>query len=144
MTKENKKAMEENSDISMIQEETTESSVTSSESINDKFMELEEKEAELQERERLLDNRERLLEEQDQHLRKREQALAVGTKEEPATAPKGLEFVFRDKHYKFQDDAPKSILFSGEVLTQEEITKDEEILVQLIGGKSPLIVEMFN
>lgn len=50
-----------------------------------------------------------------------------------------IGFVFREKRYKFADDAPEIILFGGENLTQEEIIKNEDVLVRLIGGNSHLI-----
>ena len=53
-------------------------------------------------------------------------------------------FIFRGKHYRFADDAPKVILFAGEALSQEEIANDEDLLLQLIGGHSPLISKLTN
>ena len=53
-------------------------------------------------------------------------------------------FVFRGKHYRFADDAPKMILFAGEALTHQDIISDEEVLLQLIGGDSPLIRKLAN
>jgi len=51
-------------------------------------------------------------------------------------------FVFRGKHYRFADDAPKMILFAGEALSHQDIISDEEVLLQLIGGQSPLISKL--
>lgn len=51
-------------------------------------------------------------------------------------------FVFRGKHYRFADDAPEMILFAGEALTHQDIISDEEVLLQLIGGHSPLISKL--
>ena len=45
-------------------------------------------------------------------------------------------------NYKFTDDAPKVLLIGGESLSQEEIANDEELLLQLIGGHSPLISKL--
>jgi len=53
-------------------------------------------------------------------------------------------FIFRGKHYRFADDAPQMILIGGEALSQEEIANDEELLLQLIGGHSPLINKLTN
>ena len=53
-------------------------------------------------------------------------------------------FVFRGKHYRFANDAPKMILFAGEALTHQDIISDEEVLLQLIGGDSPLIRKLEN
>lgn len=52
------------------------------------------------------------------------------------------EFEFEGGVYAFADDAPELILFGGKGLTQEEIAKDEDILLQLIGGKSSLIIKI--
>lgn len=51
----------------------------------------------------------------------------------------GLEFEFRKDKYKFNDDAPKLILFGGVARTQEELSKDEDALVWLISEDSSLI-----
>ena len=51
-------------------------------------------------------------------------------------------FVFRGKHYRFADDAPEVILFAGEALSHQDIISDEEVLLQLIGGQSPLISKL--
>ena len=53
-------------------------------------------------------------------------------------------FIFRGKHYRFAADAPKVILFAGEALSHQEIISDEEVLLQLIGGHSPLISKLEN
>ena len=53
-------------------------------------------------------------------------------------------FIFRGKHYRFADDAPKMILFAGEALSHQDIISDEEVLLQLIGGDSPLIRKLAN
>ena len=94
-----------------------------------------------------LNRREHALNEVEKHLNAREQQLdqyeeqLKGTPEKPTEeAPhKGHEFTFRDVNYKFTDDAPKVLLIGGESLSQEEIANDEELLLQLIGGQSPLI-----
>lgn len=61
-----------------------------------------------------------------------EETTSTDSKEE-------IGFVFREKRYKFADDAPEIIFFGGENLTQEEIIKNEDVLVHLIGGNSHLI-----
>lgn len=101
----------------------------------------------LNEREKALNEREKALNEVEKHLNAREQQLdqyeeqLKGTPEKPTEeAPhKGHEFTFRNVNYKFTDDAPKVLLIGGESLSQEEIANDEELLLQLIGGHSPLI-----
>jgi len=106
----------------------------------------------LNEREEALNRREHALNEVEKHLNAREQQLdqyeeqLKGTPEKPAEeAPhKGHEFTFRNVNYKFTDDAPKVLLIGGESLSQEEIANDEELLLQLIGGHSPLINKITN
>ena len=101
----------------------------------------------LNEREEALNRRELALNEVEKHLNAREQQLdqyeaqLKGTPEKPTEeAPrKGYEFTFRNVSYKFADDAPQMLLIGGEALSQEEIANDEELLLQLIGGHSPLI-----
>lgn len=57
----------------------------------------------------------------------------------PAKVVPGVEFKFEGQSYKFKDSAPKSIRIDGVVKTQKELAKDEESLLQLIGGNSGLI-----
>ena len=101
----------------------------------------------LNEREAALNQREQALNEVEKHLNAREQQLNQleeqlnGNPEEPTaeTPHKGHEFTFRNVRYKFADDAPQVLLIGGEALSQEEIANDEDLLLQLIGGQSPLI-----
>lgn len=89
------------------------------------------------------------LNQREQALDEREKALALReSSQEVADAPKvseekreGHAFSFRGKQYQFADDAPLQILFGGEAYTQEEIAENEDVLVQLIGGGSALIVK---
>lgn len=126
-----------------VSEASTESDYTQAQALN-------EREAALNEREEALNRREHALNEVEKHLNAREQQLdqyeeqLKGTLEEPtAEAPhKGHEFTFRNVRYKFTDDAPKVLLIGGESLSQEEIANDEELLLQLIGGHSPLISKL--
>ena len=128
-----------------VSEASTESDDTQAQALN-------EREAALNEREEALNRRELALNEVEKHLNAREQQLdqyeeqLKGTPEEPTEeAPhKGHEFTFRDVNYKFTDDAPKVLLIGGESLSQEEIANDEELLLQLIGGHSPLINKLTN
>lgn len=69
------------------------------------------------------------------------QALENGETATISEPEKSIEFDFRGEKYKFSDDAPKHILFGGETYTQDEVSQDEDILLHLIGGKSPLIVK---
>nr|DAR05775.1 MAG TPA: hypothetical protein [Caudoviricetes sp.] len=124
----------------------------STESNDTQAQALNEREAALNKREETLNEREKALNEVEKQLNAREQQLdqyeaqLKGTPEKPTEeAPrKGHEFTFRNVNYKFADDAPEMILIGGEVLSQEEIANDEELLLQLIGGHSPLINKLTN
>lgn len=134
------------------EEKNTPVSEASTESNDTQAQALNEREAALNEREEALNRRELALNEVEKHLNTREQQLDQyeahlnGKPEEPtAEAPrKGHEFTFRDVNYKFTDDAPQMLLIGGEALSQEEIANDEELLLQLIGGHSPLINKLTN
>ena len=105
---------------------------------------LNEYESRLTERELRLTERELRLTERESQLDEREEALTAQVTEESQeeTPQEGVEFEFREVHYKFADDAPQVLLIGGEALTQEQIAKDEDLLLQLIGGRSPLIVKL--
>ena len=124
---------------------------TQVEMFNEREQVLNEREQVLNEREQVLNEREQMIDEIEQSLQKREAELALREKalnaqttEEPQeeALQKGVEFDFRNENYKFADDAPQVLLIGGEALTQEQITKDEDLLLQLIGGRSPLIVKL--
>ena len=103
-----------------------------------------EREQALDAREEQLNAREEQLNEYESRLTEREEALTAQVIEESQeeTRQEGVEFEFRKVHYKFADDAPQVLLIGGEALTQEQIAKDEDLLLQLIGGRSPLIVKL--
>ena len=132
------------------EEKNTPVSEASTESNDTQVQALNEREAALNEREEALNRREHALNEVEKHLNAREQQLdqyeeqLKGTPEKPTEeAPhKGHEFTFRDVNYKFTDDAPQVLRIGGEALSQEEIANDEELLLQLIGGQSPLISKL--
>lgn len=134
------------------EEKNTPVSEASTESNDTQAQALNEREAALNEREEALNRREHALNEVEKHLNAREQQLdqyeeqLKGTPEKPTEeAPrKGHEFTFRDVNYKFTDDAPQVLRIGGEALSQEEIANDEELLLQLIGGHSPLINKITN
>lgn len=134
------------------EEKNTPVSEASTESNDTQVQALNEREAALNEREEALNRREQALNEVEKHLNAREQQLdqyeeqLKGTPEKPTEeAPrKGHEFTFRDVNYKFTDDAPKVLRIGGESLSQEEIANDEDLLLQLIGGQSPLISRLEN
>lgn len=110
---------------------------------------VDRKESELNDIGTELEAREKSLDQREQSLDERERALALReATQEGAGAPEvseekreGHAFSFRGKKYQFADDAPLQILFGGERYTQEELSADEEALVQLIGGGSALIVK---
>lgn len=89
-------------------------------------------------REKQLNAREEKLKEFEKQLNKRATALNVGTVKKVTKKP-GYEFKFREEDYKFADDAPEKILFSGIGITQKELAEDQDALVQLIGSGSSLI-----
>ena len=134
------------------EEKNTPVSEASTESNNTQVQALNEREAALNEREEALNRREYALNEVEKHLNAREQQLdqyeeqLKGTPEEPTaeTPHKGHEFTFRNVNYKFTDDAPQVLRIGGEALSQEEIANDEDLLLQLIGGQSPLISRLEN
>lgn len=98
----------------------------------------------LNEYESRLTERELRLTERESQLDEREEALTAQAPEESQEEipQEGVEFEFREVHYKFANDAPKILLIGSEALTQEQIAKDEDLLLQLIGGRSPLIVKL--
>ena len=134
------------------EEKNTPVSEASTESNDTQAQALNAREAALNEREEALNRREQALNEVEKHLNAREQQLDQyeeqlnGKSEEPtAEAPhKGHEFTFRNVRYKFTDDAPQVLRIGGEALSQEEIANDEDLLLQLIGGQSPLISRLEN
>ena len=111
---------------------------------NEKEQALDAREEFLNEYESRLTERELRLAERESQLDEREEALTAQAPEESQEEipQEGVEFEFREVHYKFADDAPKMLLIGSEALTQEQIAKDEDLLLQLIGGRSPLIVKL--
>lgn len=119
---------------------STESNDTQAQALNEREKALNEREEALNRRELALNEVEKQLNAREQQLDQYEEQLK-GTPEKPTEeAPrKGHEFTFRNVSYKFADDAPQMLLIGGEALSQEEIANDEDLLLQLIGGHSPLI-----
>lgn len=105
---------------------------------------LDKREEQLNAREEFLNEYDSRLTERELRLDEREEALTAQVTEEPKRKPlqKGIQFEFRGNQYQFVDDAPQVLLIGGENISQEEIAKDEELLLQLIGGRSPLIVKL--
>lgn len=84
-----------------------------------------------------------VLNSREAELDAREEALNAKEEVKKDIAPKeGLQFKFRGEQYKFADGSPELIRFGGEVLSQEDISKDEDTLVLLIGGGSSLIEKL--
>lgn len=52
-----------------------------------------------------------------------------------------VEFKYKGENYVFAKKAPKVIRVNGKELSQEEIAEDDEALLELIGGKSSLIIK---
>ncbi len=97
------------------------------------------KEELLIEREVALNEKEAALNQKEADLKILEEELKKKGKSLPQKPEPGLAFSFRGENYKFNDKAPKNIRFGGLSYTQEEIVKDEEVLVQIIGANSYLI-----
>ena len=124
---------------------STESNDTQAQALNEREKALNEREEALNRRELALNEVEKQLNAREQQLNQYEEQLK-GTPAKPTeeTPRKGHEFTFRNVSYKFADDAPQMLLIGGEALSQEEIANDEELLLQLIGGNSPLINKLTN
>lgn len=52
-----------------------------------------------------------------------------------------VSFDYEGEDWIFTNEAPRTILWAGSPVTQEEIAKDEDLKLQLIGGKSNLIIK---
>lgn len=97
----------------------------------------------LKQLEEVLNAREKELDAKEEVLNAREKELNAKEESKKDIAPKeGLQFEFRGEQYKFADGSPELIRFGGESLSQEEIAKDEDTLVLLIGGGSGLIEKL--
>ncbi len=109
---------------------------------------LKDKETDLGEKEQGLKDKEAELSEKESALNKREEALkALEDKSKTPKLPKKKKpvgFEFRGQKYQFSASAPEKIRIFGEVMSQKEIAKDEEVLVHLIGGNSSLIEKMYE
>lgn len=63
------------------------------------------------------------------------------TAEETVEETPAVEFKYKGENYVFAKKAPKVIRVNGKELSQEEIAEDDEALLELIGGKSSLIIK---
>lgn len=95
-------------------------------------------EATIAEREDAVTAREVAVIEKEETLKARELAL-----EENSTPEESIdEFDFEDEKYAFAKNAPQSIRFGGQVFTRKQLIENEEVLLQIIGGNSPLIKKL--
>ncbi|SDE68451.1 hypothetical protein [Riemerella columbipharyngis] len=103
--------------------------------------ELIQKETELNEKEAQLNERETQLNEREEELNQREAQFNEKNTTTKVEVIPGEDFEFNGEQYKFTDEAPKKIRINGEVKTQKEIAKDEDLLLQLVAGNSSLIIK---
>ncbi|MDR2205770.1 MAG: hypothetical protein LBE36_06420 [Flavobacteriaceae bacterium] len=94
----------------------------------------EEKSAELADLAAALEQKEKDLEEREAAVLTAEAKTSEVKKPEP-----GKKFTFEGVEYKFKDSSPKKIRVNGSVKTQAQLVKDEDALLQLVGGNSGLI-----
>lgn len=99
-----------------------------------------EKETQLAEKEQELQDFEQVLKEKETELEQREKKLLDIDYQPIETNPYSfVQFQFGDETYQFRDDVPFRIRVFGKILTQEQIAQDEDIILQLVVGKSNLI-----
>lgn len=110
--------------------------------LNEKENLVSQRESELSGKEADFVQKESALTEKEKSVSQRESELnsANSTVEVVEDVP-GLEFKFEGRKFKFLDSAPKEILFNGRGISQKNMVKDENILLQLVGG-SALIQEL--
>lgn len=109
--------------------------------IEEKQNSISEKETELSEREKQLEEFEQTLNKKEAELEQRENNQQLTNSNKP-TADTPVQFQFGDDTYRFRDDVPLRIRVFGKILTQEQIAQDEDIILQLVVGKSNLIVKV--
>lgn len=95
-----------------------------------------DKEAELAEKEKLSGTEMADLIQQYDELKEKHEALAASGS---AAEEEITELDFEGEKYEFAPGAPQTINFGGQKFTRKEITENEEVLLQLIGGNSNLI-----
>lgn len=100
---------------------------------------LKNREASLAEKQTAFD---KYVEETNESLEKREAALEEKAGKKTGESEPGLEFEFEEEPYKFTDSAPKLIKVNGKAYTQKKIAEDYDLALQLIGGKSSLIIKI--
>ncbi len=110
------------------------------EGLNSREEAVHEKESALNEREEDLNTKESNISEREKLIQQREEALEnKQSKSTKKKEQKPVSFDFRGETYRFVDNAPEKIRVEGTVYSQKDISKDEELLVILIGGGSGLI-----
>lgn len=88
--------------------------------------------------------REQRLAEREKEVALREEKVSEKEAEvlEVAKPAKAVKITFEGEKYGFARHAPQTIRIDDVVYTQEEIAKNEEILLSLIGGNSSLIIKL--
>lgn len=107
-------------------------------SISEREKILEQTEIKLHQREESLNERENALHEREKLLHEKEQSLLKEEEPAPETHTP-VEFSFGEEKFRFRASAPALIRILGEVKTQEQIAKDEDLILHLVGGNSGLI-----
>ncbi len=74
-------------------------------------------------------------------LEAREKALKKNARVKSEEKSRPVSFEFEGEQYQFTDDAPQLINYGGQPFSQKEISENEEVLIQFIGGNSSLIVK---
>lgn len=75
------------------------------------------------------------------NLEAREKALEEKSEVKSEKKVDPVAFEFEGEKYQFTDDAPQLINYGGQPFSQKEISENEEVLIQFIGGNSSLIVK---
>ena len=118
--------------------------------VSAKEKDLKTREAELEKREKAVSEKEASLTEKEKvsgkeiediikqydDLKEKHEALAASGS---AAEEEITELDFEGEKYEFAPDAPQMINFGGQKFTRKEISENEEVKLQLIGGNSNLI-----
>ena len=75
------------------------------------------------------------------NLEAREKALEEKAEVKSEKKVDPVTFEFEGEQYQFTDDAPQLINYGGQPFSQKEISENEEVLIQFIGGNSSLIIK---
>lgn len=75
------------------------------------------------------------------NLEAREKALKENAEVKSDEKSGPISFKFEGEQYQFTDDAPQLINYGGQPFSQKEISENEEVLIQFIGGNSSLIIK---